>query len=91
MRERIYAYTCDGCKRKIPEDDVCTISGVYDRAMDAAGSMDDETASIDLCAKCAQKTIEALRQNGFNGETSIPERRFRTRQLLRFAGMKGLF
>lgn len=51
-------FLCDICNNRCDEEHrVCVL---YDRSMDAAGSMDDDAKNVDICGLCAVKAIKGL-------------------------------
>jgi len=51
-------FLCDVCNKRCGEDHrICVL---YDRSVDAAGSMDDDSKNVDLCGTCAIKAIKSL-------------------------------
>ena len=55
---------CDVCRT---EKDVITTSITYDRKLDAAGSLDDEYMSYDICYKCYSNVLKtALYEMGYD-------------------------
>jgi len=51
-------FLCDICNSKCDKD--FRICVVYDRSMDAAGSMDDDAKYIDICGLCAILAIKYM-------------------------------
>lgn len=59
MTQKI-VYTCDLCASPDDVGDKRRISVFVDRAMDAAGSMEDEYDSFDLCHACAVRVLKQM-------------------------------